>query len=310
MSNDLLTLAWGVRLSAGAKVLLVALADRANEDGECWPSRSTLAQMTGLAMSSVSEHLGVLKSAGLVSQARRRHESAVYTVDREALVAAQDLRNPDVSNPDISDPDISNQDVWNPDNPESGLKTSGIQTSVPYTNHQEPTSANASANASRKRRKSKRADEYTDAFEAWWMTYPRKKDKFAAFRAFQSAIKKTSAEQLTASARRYATEVAGRSDEHIKLGGTWLTKRCWEDDAPVPVARTPDAAVEWVRQQWRNAEVSDIETAAGLTYETPDLPLDVEGRDEIDEFFRHHRQQWITDNHNTIITCLTRGNTA
>ncbi|HYF72789.1 MAG TPA: helix-turn-helix domain-containing protein [Nocardioides sp.] len=307
MSNDLLTLAWGVVLPVGPKALLVALADKANENGECWPSRPTLARMTGLAESSVSEHLGVLKAAGLVSQARRRHDSAVYTVDRDVLAKAQDVQISDLSNPDVSNPDVCDQDVSNPDYPESSAKTSGSQTSLPYTNHHEPTSANASANASPKKRKSKRADEYTDAFEAWWMLYPRKKDKFAAFRAFQAAIKKTSVEVLMAGARAYAAEVAGRADEHIKLGGTWLSKRCWESDAPVPVARTQTAAVEWVREQWRAAEVADIETATGLSYDQPDVPIDISGRDQVEEFLRQHRQQWITDNHTAIIDRLTRG---
>lgn len=302
MSNDLLNLAWRVRLPVGPKALLVALADKSNEDGECWPSRDTLAGMTGLSVSSVSEHMKVLTRAKLVTQLRRQHDTALYTLDREALLAAADLQNPDLQNPEVSNPDLQNLD-----NPESAAQTSGIQRSLPYTNHQEPICANASANAEPKRRKSKRADEYTAAFEAWWVLYPRKKDKFAAFRAFQAALKKTTVDVLMAAVRSYAAEVAGRADEHIKLGGTWLSKRCWEDDAPGPTVRTEADAVEWVRQQWRAAEVADIETRTGLRYEQPDLPLDVDGRDEVDAFFRQHRQSWITDNHEAIVTRLIRG---
>lgn len=307
MSNDLLTLAWRVPLPAGAKFVLVALADAANDEGVCWPSRDTLARMTGLSKSSVSEHLRALKSAGLVEQSRRRHEAALYTVVREAMTEVQEVQIPDVQNQDVLISDLQNPDVQNPDDPESGLKTSRIRTSPPYTNHQEPISAIETANASTKRRKSKRADEYTDAFEAWWMVYPRKKDKFAAFRAFQAANKKTSTDVLMAAARSYAAEVAGRADEHIKLGGTWLTKRCWESDEATPVVRTEDEATEWVRQQWRAADVAAVESATSLTYDIPDLPLDVVDRAEVDAFFREHRQKWITDNHATIISRLTRG---
>jgi hypothetical protein len=311
MSNDLLTLAWGVTLPVGPKALLIALADKANEHGEAWPSRPTLARMTGLAESSVSAHMAALTKAKLVTQARRRHDSALYTLDRKALVRAQqDVPIGDLSNPDVLMPDVSDQDVWISNDPESSLKTSGSRTSLPYTNHHEPTSANAAANAGAKKRKSKRADEYTDAFEAWWALYPRKKDKFAAFKAFRAALKLVSAEVLLDAARRYAAEVRGRADEHIKLGATWLNKRCWESDAPVPVTRSPTDAVEWVRQQWRAAEVAEIEAAASLTYETPDLPPAVDGRAAVDAFLREHRQQWITDNHAAIIASLTRGNIA
>lgn len=310
MSNELLTLSWGVCLPAGPKVLLIAIADKANEDGQCWPSRDTLARMTGLAPSTVSEHLKTLVDEKYVEQLRRRHENALYTVNRNRLVESLDRRISEVSNPDLQIPEVQNSDLQIPEDPDNPAETSEIQRSLPYTNPQEPSSAkapNAAKTNAPKRRKSKRADEYTDAFETWWALYPRKKDKFAAFKAFRIALKLTTLEVLIEAVRRFAVEMNGRSDEHIKLGSTWLTKRCWESDDAVPVVRTEAEATEWLREQWRAADVAAVEAVAGLAYETPDLPLDVEGRTQVDVFFREHRQQWITANHNAIITRLTRG---
>ena len=297
MSNSLLTLSWGVRLPAGPKVLLVALADKANGDDQCWPSRDTLARITGLAPSTVSDHLRTLVEGKYVEQLRRRHDNALYTVNRDRLIESQDLQ---IS--EVSDPDLQDQEVQNPEDPDNPAETSGIQRSIPYTNPKEPTSAIAPIAS--KRRKSKRADEYTDAFETWWALYPRKKDKFAAFKAFRAALKLTTLDVLIEAVRRYAVEVHGKSDELIKLGGTWLTKRCWQSDDAVAVTRTEAEATAWLRQQWQAADAAAVESASGLSYETPDLPVGIDGRDEVAAFFRDHRRQWITANHSTIIARL------
>ena len=40
--------AWRIKLdNSGLKLVLLALADMANDAGECWPSRGTLAEMCG-----------------------------------------------------------------------------------------------------------------------------------------------------------------------------------------------------------------------------------------------------------------------
>ena len=55
-----------------AKLVLLALADRANEDGECWPGMGTVAQMAGVSSRSVSTHLAALEEGGLLTRRRQR----------------------------------------------------------------------------------------------------------------------------------------------------------------------------------------------------------------------------------------------
>jgi DNA-binding transcriptional ArsR family regulator len=48
------------------KLVLLKLADNANDDGYCWPSQSTIARHTGLNRSTVNRHIKKLADAGLV----------------------------------------------------------------------------------------------------------------------------------------------------------------------------------------------------------------------------------------------------
>jgi DNA-binding transcriptional ArsR family regulator len=50
-----------------AKLILVKLADNANEDGVCWPSVGLIVRHTGLSERAVRKHLGHLARLGLIS---------------------------------------------------------------------------------------------------------------------------------------------------------------------------------------------------------------------------------------------------
>lgn len=73
MSIAALNWAWGQKCpNATSKLVLLALADKANEDGECWPGMDTVAEMAGVSVRQVSTHLSRLSEAGLIEKRRRR----------------------------------------------------------------------------------------------------------------------------------------------------------------------------------------------------------------------------------------------
>lgn len=74
--------------------------------------------------------------------------------------------------------------------------------------------------------------EYTPAFEQWWEHYPRKADKRKAFKAWKSARRRATDEQLTDGAKRYATD-PNRVDQFTKYAEGWLNGDGWMDD-PLP----------------------------------------------------------------------------
>lgn len=73
MSIAALNWAWNQECpNATSKLVLLALADKANEDGECWPGMDTVAKMAGVSVRQISTHLTRLEEWGLIERRRRR----------------------------------------------------------------------------------------------------------------------------------------------------------------------------------------------------------------------------------------------
>lgn len=110
--------------------------------------------------------------------------------------------------------------------------------------------------------KAKKPSGYTDDFENFWRTYPRRIEKKSAFKAWKTALKSgATADEITAGAARYAKYRAGEPERFTKHPSTWLNQGCWEDEYSTAgigygynggtstglVARTPEEA-EYLRQ--------------------------------------------------------------
>ena len=110
--------------------------------------------------------------------------------------------------------------------------------------------------------KAKKPSGYTDDFENFWRTYPRRIEKKSAFKAWRTALKSgATADEITAGAARYAKYRAGEPERFTKHPSTWLNQGCWEDEYSTAgigygynggtstglVARTPEEA-EYLRQ--------------------------------------------------------------
>lgn len=69
--------AWAWELecaSSGEKLVLLALADHAGDDGTCIPSTGRLSEKTGIGNSTVRKHLDALEERGVLSRRRRRRK--------------------------------------------------------------------------------------------------------------------------------------------------------------------------------------------------------------------------------------------
>lgn len=67
--------------SAAGKVVLICLANYADEDGACWPSQKTIAEETELSERSVREWLQKLEDAGLLTREPRRRDDGYRAAD-------------------------------------------------------------------------------------------------------------------------------------------------------------------------------------------------------------------------------------
>ncbi len=78
---------WGIVdvLDPSAKFVLMAIAFRANEDGECWPSATDIQKITGLNVKTVRRCLASLESLGYLVRTRRDGKSDILKIVDPAL---------------------------------------------------------------------------------------------------------------------------------------------------------------------------------------------------------------------------------
>ena len=94
MSNRASTLVWDHAHYTGTrKLVLLALADAANQEGLCWPSMKTIARMAGCSERRAQEHIGVLEEAGWIERIPQPGRANWYRV-KEPPTAAETPAEP------------------------------------------------------------------------------------------------------------------------------------------------------------------------------------------------------------------------
>jgi hypothetical protein len=101
MSIRLMTIVWEIQtLTSTQKLILLALADNASDEGICWPSLSTIARKSSLARSTVADQLNDLEKLDLIARDRGSiHRSTVYTVKLMGSPPAGLVRHTDRGSP-------------------------------------------------------------------------------------------------------------------------------------------------------------------------------------------------------------------
>ena len=87
--------AWRQVLTPTLKLVLMALADAADDHGVCWPSVSTLAKKCSVSTRTVRRSLRVLMDSGmLIAEARRRGDGSSTSNRYRLLIAGGDNMSP------------------------------------------------------------------------------------------------------------------------------------------------------------------------------------------------------------------------
>ena len=73
MSVSVMGWAWGLPIQGNEKLVLLALADRANDDGECWPGYASLADKCSMSERNVMRIVAKLKECGLLTIEQRKN---------------------------------------------------------------------------------------------------------------------------------------------------------------------------------------------------------------------------------------------
>lgn len=298
MSNELLRLAWKARLGKGPKMVLVALADAANKDGVCWPSRALLAEKAQCAESSVSRHLQLLIGIGVIDQKRGRRRAASYKINKEGLLGLQDVSKQDVLNEDISNQDVS-LTLVKTSQIETSLKGTPIEPSLTSTIADEHPEARklcerlADLRVANGCPRPKIGKRWLDAGRLLLTNDSRPFEQALAVLEWSQADKfwKPNIRSMPTFRERYdqlRLQAEGRGELN---------------PARIPLG-SADAANAWLQDEWRAGRVGRIQERTRLQYPQPDIPIGMP-QDQVERWQRQQCRDWIAAHHDLILSRLT-----
>ena len=218
-------------------LVLLAMADIADDEGLCWPSIARIARKCRMSDRNARRIIRRLEDGGwlLTREQRGRNQTNRYTIQKPDKKIGQIVRA------DKCDTENRTNATVKPDTAMSAepSRTVSIEPSLFMCAEEEPSSSQ------------KKTDTTEEAFAAFWKIYPRKVKKPSALKAFKAALKKATAEQITASAKAYADHCRTKGTEpgFIAHASSWLNDERWNDEMPGQVTPSGnDEADQFERQ--------------------------------------------------------------
>jgi hypothetical protein len=85
MSNTIMAACWPLSMPATQKLVLVSLADHANDAGSCFPSIQRLCEHTGLSDRAIQKSIKWLESVGVLRRCAKPGRASDYVIDPAAF---------------------------------------------------------------------------------------------------------------------------------------------------------------------------------------------------------------------------------
>jgi DNA-binding transcriptional regulator YhcF (GntR family) len=133
MSIALMTLAWKSSFTAGQKMVLLALCDNANDQGECYPSIPMLAEKCSIGRSSIFEHMSELEKCGAISKQLRTGRSTIYTINPSRFQTRPEsapVQKLDATRPDFGRTPVQISDYTRPESAPITINESSIEPKI------------------------------------------------------------------------------------------------------------------------------------------------------------------------------------
>jgi hypothetical protein len=254
MSMDALRWARSARgITAAQKVVLLLLADMANDAAECWPGLTSLAADGCISERCARDSLRALESAGLVESipGGGRHRTNLYRLR---------LNNTETRQPV---PPFAHQETRQMTTQTRQMTT---ETRQPFPETRQPLPPNPK-NPQEPSRTLKDNAREREAFNDFWAAYPRKVGKGAAETAFAKA--RARGATVADIAHGLNRQTWPDDPRFIPHPATWLNQRRWQDDphAAAPPAPTQPGKLDWLwntPDDHQSAELTPTLTPRGL----------------------------------------------
>lgn len=218
------------RLKGNEKLLMLAIADNANDSGVAFPSWNSLMTKTSMSKGSVSKWLRELENKGLIFRVSRNRKNGsrtsnkylIYPYDNKMLLDEEEL---DIFIEHFNQ--SSEVELVQDLNMPSSTFELGNRGQSSEVEHLKP-----SLNFNRKNKPSLKEKKEKD-FQKFWQAYPRKIAKAKAKTAFMRLYKEMPniEELLSILERHKASKQWKQSDgKYIPHATTWLNQQRWEDE--------------------------------------------------------------------------------
>lgn len=230
------------------KLVLLKLADNANDKGECWPSYQHIAEQCEIARSTVKNHVRDLEEAGLLKRVFRKegtkNKSNIFVLTLDEVKnksmggSGDDLgqQMPEVGQEITEGGSGDDLGVGHQITPEpvtlepvNESKQSSVddgKNSSQQTDNQEK-----SENPAIQQHQKKPADGYSEAFEAWWSIYPKKVGKGDAWKSWKrDKLDKKSDQLIEKLEAQNAMQYSFTEYKFIPLPATYLNQSRYDDE--------------------------------------------------------------------------------
>lgn len=186
--------------NSSQKLVLLMLANYADDEDKCWPSKQTLSDVCCMSKSAICSNILKLEEAGYITVEKREGTSSLIRL------------NVGVQNQDRGCP-VKGQGV-------SVKRTGGVlqeDTNLSYNLSTEPITESISSDSE---------------FEEFWAAYPKRPNnpRKKAMEAYRKARKIVSQKQLLEAVNLYAAYMEGENPKFIAMAATWLNGERWNCD--------------------------------------------------------------------------------
>jgi DNA-binding transcriptional ArsR family regulator len=189
------------------KLVLVGLANHSGASWECWPSLATLAEYAMISQRQVRRVLRSLESQGLIERTEREHQTSLYRLIARTGEDTGDRGGRTPMSGGGGHSHVPRTFIEPSDEPSTPTHTRDLQLSI-VPEQPQPQSL---------------------TFGDFWAVYPAKKDKGAAVRAWNRAVRRADPAVIVAAAERYRTSEKVRAG-FVKYPATWLNADAWDDE--------------------------------------------------------------------------------
>jgi len=219
------------------KLVLLKLADNANDEGECWPSYSTIAKVCEIDRRTAVRHVQTLIDKGMVKR-EKQYTGKSKTNNRYKLTLEHqqpsDKTPPPLEAEDHYPSDHVTPGVGAEDHPPSDRVTLGVGAQCHPNLSLEPTNEPVRLICANAHAQNAHFDQQA-GFDTFWTNYPKKVDKKRAEAAYHKNIKTQKQHDnvmrgLLKQISQRAAAPQGAFIPHWKNPSTWLNGENWNDE--------------------------------------------------------------------------------